>query len=146
MRIDLEVRPFVDLEALDHGLTLSSFRLVARVQFRRQGDDWTSLLPALVDTGALFCVLPKTLWMTIASRQSFVTGLRGLVPLREATLKARMAHITYIVSDLKTNSQPIHCWALLADGEVPLVLGCSGFLDQGRLTLDAPRRLASLEW
>ena len=74
MAIDLAVRRFLDLEALEHGLTIFSFRLLAYVQFQ------------------------------------------------------------------------MRLWVLLADGEVPIVLGCHGFLDRARLTLNGPRHLASLDF
>ena len=65
MVLNLEVRRFLDLEALEHGLTIYSFRLWMRVQFQRH--------------------------------------------------------------------------------EVPVVLGCHGFLDCVKLTLDGSRQLASVE-
>lgn len=144
MVIDLEVRRFLDLEALEHGIKLFSFRLWTRVQFQRPGG-WTFVLPALIDTGAPFSVLPSTLWTAIESRGGFATTLRGVVPLQSAMLKASMAHITCIVSDLKTRSLPLKCWALLAEGDVPLVLGCAGVLDRVKLIVDAPHNVASLQ-
>jgi len=145
MVIDLEVRRFLDLEALDHGIKLFSFRVWTRTQFTCPGG-WTPVLRALIDTGAPFSVLPKSLWTSIESEGGFTTSLRGLIPLRSAVLKAQFAQVTCVVSDLKSRSRPLKLWALLADGEVPLVLGCAGFLDRAKLTLDAPRNLAWLEF
>lgn len=145
MVISLEVRHFLDLEAFDHGLKIFSFRLWTRAQFKR-ADGWTPVLPALLDTGAPFSVLPKTLWADIDVEAGFATHLRGVVPLRSAVLNARMVQVTCLVSDLKTTAPPLKFWALLADGEVPLVLGCSGFLDRIKCVLDIPRHLAWLEF
>lgn len=61
MVIDLEVRRFLDLEAFEHGLKVFSFRVWIRAQFKRP-EGWTHVLPALIDTGAPFSVLPMTLW------------------------------------------------------------------------------------
>ena len=144
MVIDLEVRQFLDLEALDHGLTIESFRLLTRVQFKRS-NGWTTLVPAIIDTGAPFSVLPKTMWTDLSVEGGFATSLRGLVPLPSAVLKARLAQVTCMVSDLRTSSDPLKFWALLADGEVPLVLGCAGFLDRVTLVLDAAHRRGHVE-
>ena len=145
MVIDLEVRRFLDLEALEHGIKLFSFRVWTRVQFKRPGG-WTSVFPALIDTGAPFSVLPVTLWPDIESDVRFGTSLRGLVPLPSAVLKAKLARVTCVVSDLKTSSPQLSFWALLADGEVPLVLGCAGFLDRAKLVLDAAHQVGHLEF
>ena len=145
MVIDLEVRRFLDLEALEHGLTIYSFRLWTRVQFQTR-DGWTPVVPALIDTGAPFSVIPKNLWPEVASRPvGFTSELRGLIPMRTAMLKARLAQVTCRVSDVQTTSPPLNLWVLLADGDVPIVLGCAGFLDQLTLSLDGPRHHASLE-
>lgn len=145
MVIELGVRRFLDLEALDHGLQVFSFRVWVWVQFKRL-DGWTPLFRALIDTGAPFSVLPRSLWADLHIEGGFATSLRGLVPLQSAVLKARLAQVTCVASDLKTSSMPLTLWALLADGEVPLVLGCAGFLDRTTLTLNGPRYLASLEF
>src|SRR3989338_4415908 len=121
MGIDLEVRRFVDLEALEHGITVLSFRVWTRAQFKTLRG-WTPVVPALVDTGAPFSVLPKTLWDDLSVEGGFATSLRGLVPLRAAVLKARFGQVTCLVSDLRKSSSAFRFWALLADGEVPLVL------------------------
>ena len=144
MVLHLEVRRFLDLEALDHGVQLFSFRVVVWAQFRRL-DGWTSRLPVLIDTGAPFSVLPKSLWTDLQVEDGFPTSLRGLVPLPSASLKAKLAQVTCMVSDRENTSRPLPFWALLADGEVPLVLGCSGFLERARLILDGPHHRASLD-
>lgn len=144
MVLELVVRRFLDLEALDHGLTIFSFRVLTWAQFKRP-DGWTDRLPAVVDTGAPFSVLPRSLWDALHVEGGFVSSLRGLVPLPSAILKARLGQVSCLVSDLKRSSPPLECWALLADGEVPLVLGCAGFLDRTKLMLDGPRQQAHLE-
>ena len=75
MVIDLEVRRFLDLEAFERGLQLFSFRRWTRVQFQSL-TGWSAVLPALIDTGAPFCVLPKTIWTTLHVPRSFPTNLR----------------------------------------------------------------------
>ena len=146
MVINLEVRRFLDLEALEHGLTIFSFRLWTRVQFQTR-DGWTPVSPALIDTGAPFSVLPKSLWSDVdAHPVGFTSELRGLIPLPTAMLKARLAQITCRLSDEMTTAAPMGLWVLLADGEVPIVLGCHGFLDRLKLMLDGPRQIASLEF
>lgn len=145
MVITLEVRRFLDLEAFDHGLQVFSFRLLTWAQFKCS-EGWTSRMPALIDTGAPFSVLPKSLWMCIESEARFTTSLRGLVPLPFAVLKASLGRVTCLVSDPKSSAPPLSVWALLAEGEVPLVLGCAGFLERATLLIDGPRRRASLEF
>ena len=145
MVIELAVRRFLDLEALDHGWQVWSFCVLVSAQFRRP-DGWTPAFRALVDTGAPFSVLPKSLWGDLRVEGGFATNLRGLVPLPSAVLKAKLAQVTCIVSDLKTNSPPLTFWALLAEGEVPLVLGCSGFLDRAKLVLEAVQQRGRLEF
>jgi hypothetical protein len=140
--IGLEVRRFLDLEALEHGMTLFSFRVWTRAQFKRR-TGWTPVLPALLDTGAPFSVLPATLWPDVESDVKFTTTLRGLVPLPSAMLKARLAQVSCLISD-STTSVPLRIWALLAEGNVPLVLGCAGILDQAKLALDAARQIGHL--
>ena len=141
----LVVRRFLDLEALEHGIQLWSFRVWAQAQFKT-ADGWTSVLPALIDTGAPFSVLPKTLWGVIHYEERFSTTLRGLVPLPSAVLRARCAQVTCAVRDSQTRSMPLTFWALLADGNVPLVLGCAGVLDRAKFVLEASRTSASLEF
>ena len=143
MRLDLEVRRFLDLEALDHGIKFFSFRVWTRVQFKCPAG-WSPVLRALIDTGAPFSVLPKSLWMNLECQHGFVTTLSGLVPLPYAVLKARLSQVTCRISDLNTSAPPFGFWALLAEGEVPLVLGCAGVLDRATLTVDGPRQRALL--
>lgn len=146
MVIDLEVRRFLDLEAIEHGLTIYSFRLWTRAQFRTR-DTWTPVVPALIDTGAPFSVLPRSLWSEVdAEPVGFTSELRGLVPMRTAILKARLAQVTCRVSDVQATAPPMRLWVLLVDGEVPVVLGCAGFLDRVHLSLDGPRYRASLKF
>jgi hypothetical protein len=145
MRLELEVRRFLDLEAIEHGITIFSFRVWTRAQFRR-ADGWTQVFPALIDTGAPFSVVPPSVWRYIERDERFPTALRGLVPLRSAVLKAKLAQVTCRISDLNTIASPLRFWALLAEGEVPLVLGCAGLLERAKLTLDAPRTRAWLEF
>ena len=146
MVIHLEVRRFLDLEALEHGVTIFSFRLWTRVQFQTRGG-WTPVSPALIDTGAPFSVLPQSLWSDIEARPvGFTSELRGLIPLPAASLKARLAQVTCRISDLKMTAPPLRLWVLLAEGDVPVVLGCAGFLERATLTLDGPRQVASLEF
>ena len=145
VRLDLTVRRFLDIEALDHGWQVFSFRVWIWAQFQRP-DGWTPLFRALIDTGAPFSVLPKSLWDGLQTDAGFSTSLRGLVPLPSAVLKARFAQVTCVVSDSKTKLPPLKLWALLAEGEVPLVLGCSGFLDRATLVLEAAHERARLEF
>ena len=146
MVINLEVRRFLDLEALEHGLTSFSFRLWTRVQFQTH-HGWTAVLSALIDTGAPFSVLPKSVWSDIETRPvGFASKLRGLVPLPSAALTARLAQVTCRVSDEQATADSMRLWVLLAEGNVPIVLGCHGFLDAVRLNLDGPRQVASLEF
>ena len=143
--VELAVRRFLDIEALDHGWQVFSFRVWVWAQFRRP-DGWTHVFRALIDTGAPFSVLPRSLWNSLPTEAGFSTSLRGLVPLPSAVLKARLAQVTCVVSDLKTSSVPLKLWALLADGEVPLVLGCSGVLDRATLVLEASAQRGHLKF
>lgn len=145
MTLELEVRRFLDLEALDYGIQLFSFRIWTRVQFWCP-NGWSPVLRALIDTGAPYSVLPKSLWTNLDCQHGFRTTLGGLVSLPSATLKARLSQVTCLVSDLAMSGPPLRFWALLAEGEVPLVLGCAGFLDRTRLSLDGPRQRACLDF
>ena len=145
MIVELEVKRFLDLEAFEHSLQLFSFRVWTLAQFKT-ADGWTPSLPALIDTGAPFSVLPQTLWNGIHYTQGFSTTLRGLIQLPSAVAKARCASVTCTVHDAKTRSKPLPFWALLAEGEVPLVLGCAGFLEHAKLVLEPARNVARLEF
>jgi len=145
MIINLEVKRFLDFEAFDHGLKVFSFRIWLRAQFHSP-DGWTPVVPALLDTGAPFSVLPKSLWSHLQiTQRGFATGLRGLVPGKSAVIPARFAQVLCRLSDAHMTADPISLWTFLADGEVPLVLGCSGLLDHALLTLDAARLTGRLE-
>ena len=146
MIIHLEVKRFLDLEAFDHGLKVFSFRIWLRASFKSL-PGWTPRLPILLDTGAPFSVLPRSFWSTLElAHQGFPTGLRGLVPGQAAVIHARFAQVICRLSDAQTISDAIPLWAFLADGEVPLVVGCSGVLDRARLTLDAAHLTGHLEF
>ena len=145
MRIELEVRRFLDLEALARHLPIVSFRVWTHAQFK-QPAGWTPPTPALIDTGAPFCVLPKALWTMIEHEGGFPTSLRGLVQLPSAILNARLARITCVVSDRAATSRPLKVWALLAEGDVPLVLGCAGFLEHAKFVLEPAHQHAWLEF
>lgn len=145
MVLDLEVRRFLDLEALDHGLEVFSFRIWTRAHFKHTTGSWTPVVPALIDTGAPFSVVPSPLWHDLDVQGGFATQLRGLVQRPSAVLKARFAQLTCRLSDLKSTTPPLTFWALLAEGEVPLVLGCAGVLDRATLLLDARHNRARLE-
>ena len=144
MVIELEVRRFLDLEAFEHGLQLFSFRLWTRVQFQTT-TGWTPVVAALIDTGAPFSVVPRNLWSDLEVEGRFATHLRGLVPFKSAVLNASLGQVTYIVSDLRRRLPPMPSWALLAEGDVPVILGCAGFLDRVRLVLDASHQRGSIE-
>jgi hypothetical protein len=143
MVLEVEVRRFLDLEALDHGIRLFSFRVWVRVRFKTP-NGWSPVLRALIDTGAPFSVLPSSLWMSLEYQHGFLTTLSGLVSLPSAILRAKLSQVTCTVSDLTASSPSLRIWALLAEGEVPLVLGCAGVLDRATFSLDGPHQRASL--
>ena len=87
VEIGLEVRRFLDLEALEYGIQLFSFRVWARVAFKTP-DGWSPVFRALIDMGAPYSVLPKSLWTTLDCTRGFATTLGGLIPPPAAVLKA----------------------------------------------------------
>ena len=94
MIVELNVKRFLDLEALEHGFQLFSFRVWTLAQFKT-ADGWTPALPALIDTGAPFSVLPQTLWRLVDYQERFSTTLRGLIQLPSLEPARRAAWLEF---------------------------------------------------
>jgi hypothetical protein len=145
-RVRLEVRRTLDLEALERGRTLFSYRCFARLWFREPGG-WSTERLAIVDTGAPFSVIPSTVWQPLMMHDLGPSQLRGIVPQTSASLPARLAHIVGVLTDEDQVSPPLELTALLVEApNVPLILGWSGCLDRAKVVLDAPRNAAWIEF
>ena len=146
MRIQLKVRQSLDLEAIEYGQTVFTYRCYARLRFQ-QSPGWSEEFRAILDTGAPFSVIPSSIWQSLAFRRLFPSHLRGVIPRATASLPADLAKLACVLTDEQTVSSPIELTALLVDvSDVPLLLGWAGCLDRARLHLDGPRRLAWLEF
>src|SRR5258706_15788845 len=145
-RIDLSIRQTLDLEAIDRGHRLFLSRCFARVQFN-QREGWGAEYFAIVDTGAPFSVLPKSIWRSPLTYHSiYPSHLRGLIPEDFAALPAQLVNLNCVLIDEKSISPELNLFALLVDSpDVPLILGWSGCLDQAKFVLDSPHKSAWLE-
>ena len=61
MRIRIEVRRTLDLDAFERGQAIFLYRCWVRLQLRLARGGWSSHHLALIDTGAPYSVLPATL-------------------------------------------------------------------------------------
>jgi hypothetical protein len=146
LRVKLDVRRTLDLEGVERGQTIFTYRCFARLRFQ-QPDGWSDERFAILDTGAPFSVIPATVWEPLTVRPLFRTQLRGVVPSETARLPARLARLTSVLTDEHGVSPTLELHALLVEApNVPLILGWSGCLDRARLVVDAPRRRAWLEF
>jgi len=145
MRIALEVRRTLDLEASTARRQLFLFRLWARVRFRHS-TGWTEPHPAIIDTGAPYAVIPASLWPMLRLQRICDLPLRGIVPGKAAELEATLAKVSGQLLDAIHVSPRFPLWAMLAKtDQVPLILGWSGVLERAKLNLDARRNRAWLE-
>lgn len=145
-RIGLEVRRTLDLEAVEQGRTIWTYRCFARLWFR-QSPGWSAERLAIVDTGAPFSVIPSTVWQPLAITELFSTHLRGIIPKVAASLPARLAQVSCVLTDEQGVSPVLTLTALLVEApDVPLILGWSGCLDRAKLVLDGARWRAHLEF
>ena len=146
MRVRLEVRRTLDLEALEYGQTIFTYRCFARLRFR-QPTGWSEERFAILDTGAPFSVIPATVWPPLAVTPLFPTPLRGIISKATASVPARLAKVPCVVTDEQGVSPPLELITLLTEApDVPLILGWSGCLDRAKLTLDPPHDRAWLEF
>lgn len=146
MRIRLEVRRALDLEAIERGRTLFTYRCFARLRFR-QPAGWSDERLAILDTGAPFSIIPATIWDSLTVTRWFPTQLRGVIPKAGASLPAHLAEVSCVLTDEHGVSPALNLITLLVDApNVPLILGWSDCLDRAKLVLDAPRHYASLEF
>lgn len=146
MRLALEVRPALDLEAIEYGQTIFTYRCFARLRFQ-QPVGWSQECRAIVDTGAPFSILPSNIWQSLARTRLFPAHLRGVIPGVTASLPADLAKLACVLVDEQTVSPPIEVTALLVDvPDVPLILGWAGCLDRARLVVDGRRRVAWLDF
>ena len=74
MRIRLEVRRTLDLEALEQGQTIFTARCFARVRFR-QRQEWSVEYFAILDTGAPFSVIPSNIILRTVCYFSTALGI-----------------------------------------------------------------------
>ena len=146
MRIRLDVRRTLDLEAIERGQTIFTYRCFARLRFR-QPTGWSDERFAILDTGAPFSIIPASVWQPLTVRRLFPTQLRGVIPKASASLPAHLAQVSCVLTDEQGVSPAFDLITLLVDApDVPLILGWSGCLDRARLVLDAPRNRAWLDF
>lgn len=146
MRIGLEIRRTLDLEAASAHHRLFLYRLWARIRFRT-AHGWSEHHFAIVDTGAPYTLIPASLWPVLRSRRLLNVPLRGIAPHPEAAIRTTLAQVTVTLIDARSSSPPLTLLAALAETErVPLILGWAGCLDRAKLVVNAPRRTAWLEF
>ena len=146
MRITLEIRRTLDLEALPTRRRLFLYRLWARVRFQLTSG-WSEPHVAIVDTGAPYSVIPASLSPPLRTERLKQVPLRGIVPGKAAEVEAVLARVHTRLLDARTTSPRLSLWAMLVNTDhMPLILGWAGCLDRAKLTLDAQRNTAWLEF
>ena len=146
LRIQLDVRRALDLDALERGQTIFTHRCFARLRFQR-ATGWSEERLAILDTGAPFSVIPATVWAPLRVTRLFPAPLRGLIPKASATVPAQLARVSAVLTDEERVSPPLELTAMLVEEpDVPLILGWEGCLDQTKLFLDSAHNLAWLEF
>ncbi|MBI4669586.1 MAG: hypothetical protein HY747_10480 [Elusimicrobia bacterium] len=145
MKINLILKKTVDLEALDHGLSLFVWRVYARIRFRTI-DGWTEERLAIVDTGSPYSTIPAPLWEVLEKKAHFKTKISGIVPHSKVFLKAILADVDGALVDSRNVTEPLAFPAFLADSrEVPIILGFARLLEKFKLVVDTPQNRAWVE-
>lgn len=145
VRINLEIREYVDLEALEHNLNLRCTRIFGIVRFQKE-NGWTEYQKAIVDTGSPYSVIPSDLWNECDVKKLYPTTIRGIIPKNSASVKAIMGRIKCIFIDEERISQIFEINALFSSvPNVPLILGFSNILDQSKFVIDIPSKYCCIE-
>ncbi len=148
MVIRLSVRRRLDLEALEGGITLQLFRIMASARLATP-TGWSRVQHGVVDTGNPITLIPHRVWS--GATVQFLTGsarsIHGLGSTPASALRGRLARVIVSLEDAEGASPPVDVAAyLLEDDRAPLLLGCQGILTRGVLRTDLAALEASLEF
>jgi len=120
-------------------------RLMVRVRLRTP-DGWSEGRAALVDTGAPYCLLPRSVWSGVEHRFLSPRDVR-VAGVGSGTTAARYGEVTLVLEDGEVASPPLHVRAfLLQDDSEPLLLGFEHLLARAILHSDYPRQVAYIEF
>lgn len=148
IKIKLTFDKIPDLEALQDGILIEIFRIIANIKFLK-GKEWASAFKAIVDTGAPMTLIPKFIWeqieFKILSPKEY--GILGISPPGTEKISTKLVCVTAAFADAQNVSPPVplRC-RLLPDNSIPLVIGFLDFLDRYKLVLDYKNNTAYLEF
>ena len=146
MRIALELTRRPDAEIRRGARRLFLYRLWARLRFQTT-HGWSEAHTALVDTGATYSLIPRSLWPSLRARHLARQTIRGIVPDPHAELSGDLVTVPTRLFDEVHRSPRLTLYAILADtNHVPLILGWAGCLDRAKLVVDARHHRAWLEF
>jgi len=110
---------------------LTVIRLIAKVGFRLPDNSSSKLYDAILDTGAVVSVLPRSIWRRI-SREIKVAdaSFGGISGRKQCQIKCSIGTVSCFLTDEQGNrSRDYHIPAFLAKTDkVPLIIGFAGMV------------------
>ncbi len=140
MKIQLEYKKYLDLEAIENKIKSYTIRIIAKVRLLNN-NGWSEYQESIIDTGSPYSVIPYDLWKNAIVKKNYSTEIHGIVSKKSSFTKAIMGTIKCTLIDNKNISPCFEIKALLSEtSDVPLIIGFSNILDQVKLIIDSPSK------
>lgn len=113
-------------------LPLTFIRLMGQVRFKLSNGELSGVYDAIFDTGAPLCVLPPTIWKSIAVDIKVPNASFGGIKRRkECQIRCAVGLVTCVLTDDRGNiSRECAMPAFLAKTDpVPLLIGFAGLME-----------------
>jgi len=128
IRIRLDLADFAPSIQLAGTLPAKSFRIIGHISLSTH-TGWTPFMPAIIDTGAPFSLIPKRLWQECKFKIIAEGKVRGIVSRPEAFMGVHFGKVEMVFADTENVSQPLQVMAYLAEEDCQLVIGCGSILE-----------------
>ncbi|HUY00903.1 MAG TPA: hypothetical protein VMV49_15180 [Candidatus Deferrimicrobium sp.] len=145
-----EIEPKSDLKSklMQLGIAPLTERIFIPIQILNI--DKTLLLEtkAVVDTGAIFSLLPGYLLTQIPNLQTISYEMWGIVDTKECKIEVELANIPVILKDDSNNCSPVVLItaAFAKKVKVPILLGMKGLLANYSYSFDAKNKLFMIDF
>lgn len=145
LEVNLYFKKSLDLELLQKGLTVHLVRLMAAVQFKAKGGDWSREYEAIIDTGAPVSVLPNYIWHQSEVQLLADYRISGIVPKKECSLPVKVGKTFLRLIDRNSATKQIEMLAyLVPTDKVPIILGFRDLLAEGKVNFCYQKEEASI--
>jgi hypothetical protein len=145
-----EIEPKSDLKSklMQLGITPITERIFIPIQILNLDKSLLLETKAVVDTGAIFSLLPGYLLTQFSNLQTVSYEMWGILDAKECKIEVELANIPIILKDDSNNYSPIVLitTAFAKKVKVPILLGMKGLLANYSYSFDAKNKLFMIDF